>query len=225
MIDQDKREFAQCIRATMGFYGKEVSTEAMVIWYSTLVEFDLADIRRALTMHMRNPDTGQFAPKPADVVRQLQGPTGNRALVAWSKVEKGIQRVGNWRSVAFDDPIIHKVIEDMGGWVKLCGTPTEEELHFQGKEFEKRYQGYAMRGGVGNDFPPKLLGTADAQNILNGYEAEEPMLIGDQAKAMLVLQGGSSEPSIAIGQAGKSVRQLLSDSIPKLTGDNSPVQG
>ena len=37
-----------------------------------------------------------------------------------------MQRVGAYQSVAFDDPVIHAVIEDLGGWTKLCRSDLKE---------------------------------------------------------------------------------------------------
>jgi hypothetical protein len=31
-------------------------------------------------------------------------------------------QVGAYQSVVFDDPLIHLVLEDLGGWIKICST-------------------------------------------------------------------------------------------------------
>jgi len=76
--------------------------------------------------HLMNPDTGQFLPKPADIVRMLGGRTLDRALMAWAKVDKAVRQIGTYESVVFDDALIHRVLHEMGGWVGM-GQKTENE--------------------------------------------------------------------------------------------------
>jgi hypothetical protein len=52
-------------------------------------------------------------PKPADIVRNLQGTASDRSLIAWGKLLEAMRRVGAYRSVAFDDGAIHAAVEDM----------------------------------------------------------------------------------------------------------------
>jgi len=59
-------------------------------------------------------------PKPADIIRAIKGNSQTQSLQAWSKVEDAIRLVGPYRSVVFDDLAIHGVLQEMGGWVKLC---------------------------------------------------------------------------------------------------------
>jgi len=83
-------------------------------------------------------------PKVADVIKMLQGSTQDSALTAWAKVDKAVRSIGTQMSVAFDDPLIHKVIQDMGGWLGL-GQRQEAEWPFVAKEFETRYRGFKAR--------------------------------------------------------------------------------
>jgi hypothetical protein len=80
-------------------------------------------------------------PKPADIVRMIDGSNENQALTAWHKVLYAIQHIGAYESVKFDDPLIHLVINGMGGWTTLCRTNTKE-LHYRYAEFKERYAAY-----------------------------------------------------------------------------------
>jgi hypothetical protein len=57
------------------------------VWWQGLRQFDLDGVRVALGQHCMNPDSGQFPPKIADVVKMMGGSSLDSALVAWSKVE------------------------------------------------------------------------------------------------------------------------------------------
>lgn len=190
MVDdiQTKREFQQILTAVWAIYSKELTKDVIKIYWHSLKQYEIDDIRKAISLHVQNPDNGQFTPKPADLIRVLSGSNSSAAMYAWSKVEKAIRRIGVWQSVIFDDAIIHAVIEDMGGWISLNNV-TEKELPFCANEFEKRYQGYAMRGGV-EDYTRKLTGRAEMGNTVSGHDSQSPILIGDKTKAETVFMNG-----------------------------------
>jgi len=197
MSPQDSIKFASLISNVYAFYRQDHSEFALSVWWEAMKPFDFEAVSDALSRHCVNPDTGQFMPKPADVVRLLRGSTQDGALVAWAKVDRAVRTVGTYRSVAFDDPAINAVLQDMGGWVAL-GAKTEDEWPFVAKEFENRYRGYRQRGEF--DFPKWLPGIAEAQNAQTGQRVEPPVLIGDERKAKLVLQGGSTKQRIGFNQ-------------------------
>lgn len=183
----DRGTFAAMLSAVAAIYGREMSPQVIAIYWAALSAYDLPAVRQALDRHVKNPDSGQFMPKPADVIRMLGGSTQDAALVAWAKVERAIRTVGGYASVVFDDPLIHAVLDEMGGWVRLCDTRTDE-LPFRAKEFENRYRGFALRREV----PPyraRLAGRAETANAALGYDELDLVLIGDEAACRRVMAG------------------------------------
>jgi hypothetical protein len=177
MVDDDKKEFAQFMSGMFAVYNKEVSQMLLRIWFESLRQYDLKAVKDALARHLLNPDNGQFLPKPADVVKLIGGTTIDTALEAWSAVDNAVRTVGTYRSVAFADPIIHKVIQDMGGWIAL-GNKKEDEWAFVAKEFQTRYRGIKTTGQP-VDAPAQLTGIAAQQNSVAGIQyKEQPILIG-----------------------------------------------
>ena len=205
----DRAAFRDLLADAMAFYRRDVSTFALSVWWQACQSFDFEQVAKALTAHAMDPERGQFAPMPADIVRQLQGTRTDRSLVAWGKALDAMQRVGAYTSVAFDDGVIHAVIEDMGGWVALCRT-TMDELPFTQKRFCDTYRAYASRGDV--TYPGLLVGECDANNALKGYRTNPPALIGNPERAKAVMQGGSSQPKTlithVIDAAESGVRRL-----------------
>lgn len=208
MTPQDHEMFAKMLIAVGELYSKEVTPTMISLYFKSLAEYDIKDIGRAFNLHVKNPDNGQFFPKPADIVRMLEGNTENQGMLAWVKVRDAVGRAGPWRTVAFDDPIIHLVIVDMGGWPKLCDMGADDEP-FIAKEFEKRYRSYRAQGRP-SVFPRSLHGLADKAN--SGKYAPQPvLLIGDHNAASNVLALGSEQSSATqIGLA------TVADSLPKL---------
>jgi hypothetical protein len=196
METNDFQKFHDGIAGVMSFYGKSVSRFALDVWWTALRKFDLAAIVDAFNRHLANPDTGQFAPKPADIIRMLQGSTQDSAMRAWAKVDQAVREVGTYCDVVFDDALIHRVIQDMGGWIAL-GTRSEDEWPFVAKEFENRYRGFNARGEC-PPYPATLIGLATAHNSRNGYRAETLVLVGNEQSARQVLRGGSNQPLLGL---------------------------
>lgn len=207
MQAHEYEKFAQILTGVHDFYSKDLSEFSMSVWWEALRPFDVSAVSQAFSRHIANTDTGQFPPKPADVLKMLGGRTQDRALMAWSKVDRAVRSVGNYESVAFDDPVIHRVIHEMGGWIGL-GQKTEDDWPFVAKEFENRYRGYAMRSET-PDYPPTLIGIAEAHNSRNGLATERPRLIGNAGIAAQVMHGGSVVNLIGMARASESTMKAL----------------
>jgi hypothetical protein len=198
MQPSENENFIALIGDVYAFYRQDFSRFAAGVWLQAMQPFDFKAVADALNKHCVNPDNGQFMPKPADIVKMLQGSTQDSGLVAWSKVDAAIRMRGTYVSVVFDDPIIHRVILDMGGWVQIGGK-NESDMPFLKNEFVNRYRGYKMRNET-PPYPPVLVGIAEAQNCKNGFESAQPVLIGNPARAKQVLLGGTTQPLIGFEQ-------------------------
>lgn len=207
MQEDDRQRFSIYLLGCSEYYGKPVGKGVIELYWQGLQQYDMDAIEGAIQRHMQSPDTGQFMPKIADIVRMISGTSADAALIAWSKVDSAVRRVGPYASVVFDDPIIHRALEDMGGWIAL-GTKTDDEWPFVAKEFENRYRGYRSRGEI-PAHRGKMLGIAEAENMKNGYAVPPPTLIGDPAKAQVVLEGGTDKPMIGISMLNKALLHIV----------------
>lgn len=207
MIESEKRQFGEILRDVMSMYGKDITPGVISIWWQAVKGYELSAISQALSRHASNPDSGQFVPKPADVVKHLSGTNASAALIAWSKAEKAIRRIGPYQDVVFDDPIIHLVISDMGGWIQLCEIG-DDELPFKRNEFEKRYQGYKLQGGRA-EYPRMLTGLSRARSDKKfKHMLPPPKTVGDREAALQVYQSGG-ERQLQIGSLPDEVSKVL----------------
>jgi hypothetical protein len=213
MISSDKREFLELLNAVFEMYGKpQPSVQAVAMYFNVLSHISIDDFKSAMNVHSRDTDSGQFVPKPADILRCLQGSKGTQAEVAWSKLDKAVRTVGPHASVVFDDRLIHAVVEDMGGWIKL-GSTGSDEYPFIHNQFVKRYTGYV------NNPPdrvlPKLIGESEHYNSTEGqaHHVAPPRLIGDAQGALLVLKSENGTGRVGVTHIGKDF--LLSLAIPE----------
>lgn len=187
MNDIEKSQFAKSMAAIGEIYGREISEIMVGIYWNALKNYAMPDVQRAFQGHTRDTDSGQFFPKPADLIRHIEGNKDGKALLAWSKVYRAIGSYGRRNSVVFDDPVIHAVITEMGGWVELAGV-TEDEVPFRAKEFEKRYRS-ALITGVSH-CEQILIGMDDAHNMLSGHQDKpHPFYIGNKEQCRLIRRG------------------------------------
>lgn len=201
MQPSDKKRFLTTLTGIADYYAKDLATSTLALYWEGLRQYDIEAVEKAFWAHTQNPDTGQWMPKIADVTKMLQGRTTDQAALAWSKVDAAVRRVGNYQDVVFDDPLIHRTLADMGGWLQLSGK-TDDEWPFVARDFENRYRGYRMRGEV-PEYPPVLIGLANAHNGKEGLRTQPPILIGDQSRAAAVMAGGSTVPLIEMRSAGE----------------------
>jgi len=207
MQASDFDKFREGISGVYAFYGKEVSRFALDVWWRAMAPFELNAIIEAFNRHLVNPDAGQWLPKPADIVRMLEGRSEDAAMVAWSKVDRAVRCIGTGDDVAFDDPLIHRVLHDMGGWIQL-GDKGEAEWPFVAKEFSTRYRGYRMRSER-PEYPRVLTGRYNAQNQVNGQRLARPRLIGDQRRCQAVLRGGVENLVAGFLNGGESAGNVM----------------
>lgn len=219
MTENDQEKFKEGLCGIYAFYDKELSDFALEVWWNALKNYDLKAIVSAFGRHMINTEAGRWLPKPADIVRMLAGSSQDAALVAWAKVDQGVRRVGTYVDVVFDDPLIHRVLHDMGGWIAM-GYKTEDEWPFVAKEFENRYRGFRERSDI-PDYPQKLIGIANAHNESQGLPLQPYVMIGDEKTCNQVLAGGSNKSIVSFTQSENALIHLISDAKKARNGQKS----
>jgi len=198
--------FADMMLLVAEQYSKKPSDGLIALYWQGLKGYDFQAVQDAVGRHLGNTDTGQYMPKIADIIRMMTGSTLDAALVAWAKVDRAVRTVGPYESVVFDDPLIHRVLHDMGGWCGL-GSKTDDEWPFVAREFENRYRGFKSRNER-VDYPAKMIGIHEAHNAKEGHRVAFPTLIGDKAKAQEVLALGTSGAVLmGIARMGDAMRE------------------
>jgi hypothetical protein len=208
MQQSERGAFAQLITDVLAYYRQDASRFVIDLWWNAFSSFDLELVRKAMQRHATDADRGQFAPKVADVVRLLQGTSTDRAALAWGKTLDAMQTVGAYTDVVFDDPAIHAVVQDLGGWPKLCRTDLNE-LGFVQHRFCTSHQAYA--GAQSFDYPRMLSGerSSDGEYAKRGLPVPKPAVIGDRERARLVYQGGGAAGRLLAAGAARLDAQLL----------------
>lgn len=197
MQQSDFRDFSQLVTDVLAYYRQDASRFVLDLWWVACQNFELEQVRAAMQRHATDADHGRFAPKVADVVRILSGTATDRAALAWGKALEAMSSVGSYRDVVFDDPAVHAVIEDLGGWPKVCRTELDE-LSFLQHRFCEGHRAYSGRGTF--DYPRRLMGdrSPDSEYAKKGLPPPKPALVGDPNRARLVYEQGSASGKTAI---------------------------
>lgn len=192
MKQEHFKEFCELLDTVAEQYSKTMTPSLKMLYWQGLHDVEFDAVREALFRHIRNTDKdGDFMPKISNIKKMLEGSTQDSAMVAWAKVDRALRQVGVYESVVFDDPLIHRVLYDMGGWIPL-GTKTEDEWPFVAKEFENRYRGYKSRSEQ-PEYQSRLIGIAEANNEREGFRSDKPMMIGDKNKCLAIMNRGMDQ--------------------------------
>jgi len=203
-------DFRTLLTDVMAYYGKDCSSFTLTVWWGVCQNFDFEQVSKALQRHATDPERGQFAPKVADIVRVLQGTSTDRAAIAWGKVHGAMSSVGAYTDVVFDDPAIHAVIEDLGGWPKICRLEIAELSYLQHR-FQEAHRAYTERGQF--EYMRRLPGdrSPDHEYTSRGIPLPRPALVGVKEKAIAVLQNGNVGSKTRITTLPAEAMRLLAN--------------
>ncbi len=146
MQDQDKSAFRDMMMAAGEVYGREITKPMLQMYFAALAQIGIEQIQGAMMAHMQNPDSGQFFPKPADLIKQITGTTKqqdavieDKAAIAWACIERDIRRIGSYGTLKLEDKQALATVKAMGGWQSICQTETSK-MEWKRKEFIRMYE-------------------------------------------------------------------------------------
>ena len=74
MNDSDKRDFKTLMDMTCDYYGKEHLTPiALKMYFDLMADRTIEQVSQAVTLHMKDPDSGRFMPKVAAFEKHMIG--------------------------------------------------------------------------------------------------------------------------------------------------------
>ena len=146
---------------------KEFSGSRMDIYWNVFKNWEDEKFIRACELVLSSKTISTF-PLPAEIVEQ-DGSIADESLANWLISREVAENVGRNKTVVFDNPVIHSVINAMGGWATFCTCP-ERERPFKQREFERLYKLFKDRG----DHPDRVSGIYESSQITWG---ETPQVV------------------------------------------------
>lgn len=133
----DRERLLQTLAATYAYYERELTEFAVGLWLEDLDSHPIDEVCAAFVRHRRDPQRGQWLPKSADILRQLQGDSAERAVTAWTHLLAEIRRVGAYGRPEIDETT-REALATVGGWGAVCRAD-ERELTWLQRRFAEAY--------------------------------------------------------------------------------------
>ena len=170
-----KEGFTEVINTIAEIYPKDVpSIQGQKIYFvifSKNFESD-EEFMNATLKVLENRVFSSF-PKPAEFLEACKRKDDVEAEITNEQINirQAIKKYGAYANVCFDNPIIHKVIQNLfGSWVKMCRMEIEEFENLMKWDFPKIYKFY--REQKIKEVPLFLEGIATHQNSLGNNKEE-----------------------------------------------------
>lgn len=166
MNDNDKKEFAALLVTAGELYDKTITNALIRLLFDALSRYSIDQVKAAMRVHMLDPDAGRFFPRPADLVRHLEGTSKQReqadadlAELGWQELMAHFRKWGhrqpffgqNPDELVFkpSDPRSSAALDMIGGYRSLKNI-NESDLKWKKKEFVEAF------GTVGRVDPQRL---------------------------------------------------------------------
>ena len=178
--------FINTMNALVEVYPKEApSPNGQKIYFMIFQRnFESDEELQAATYRVLEERVFSSFPKPAEFLEagKRKEDLETKSIKATVELERAINKIGAYRNVAFDDPLIHRCIIDLfGSWPKLCQMDRLELKEAMKWDFPKVYKMRAQEKI--KNIPIYLEGVSTHTNELNGIEEDIKIeYIGDEEK-------------------------------------------
>jgi len=155
----DRERLLTTLAAVYAFYERELTELACEFWCDDMGNFPVDAVERAFAAHRRDPERGQWLPKPADIIRQLQGDTTQRAALAWGEA-LDCARAGG-AGYARLQPATRAALDSIGGMLALRRAD-DSQVSFLQRQFVAAHKAEQHRDSA----HALLLGAPAASELL-----------------------------------------------------------
>ena len=156
MTERDSDRFRLLMVGLAEVFGGDVSEAKLTIYYAALEDLTLETVERAVKLLVKSRTTASF-PKPAELRQAVEGTGDERAMLALSAVDPYVRQRETYQTLVFDDPVIHAVVERMGG-IDEMGL----DWPYKHKEFLTLYR--ALTHTPPAMLPDRIIGSHEADN-------------------------------------------------------------
>ena len=190
MTNNDRPAFAALMKAMGETFGNTApSKEKVELFFQAMSDLSIEQLKTAVLSLINTRTITSTFPVPGEIRAALSG--GDKAaMIALDKAEKAASHIGAYDSVVFDDPVIHMVIDSMGGWPKFCVPDDDQDWHWHQKEFKRLYDAFSK---TPRQCPRVLAGRSGLVNGSNGRE--------DGARVRMIGEGHAAPAWKSISEA------------------------
>ncbi len=141
------REFAARLGKTAEAYGIVLTPMRIRIYARALADLTKEEFTRAIGSAVRQC---KFFPTVADIRAAVEAPVQDRALMAWSWLQRKAEDIGIYQTLECDDPALVHALEDVfGAWPAYCEMKDGPAMAMKRQEFLASYKAAAHQLGRG----------------------------------------------------------------------------
>jgi hypothetical protein len=198
MTPDDAPQFARLLGGLGEVFNEPMSEIRARLYFEALKDLPLASIEAAVSRLIQG---ARFFPKPAEIRETLEGSVEDRARESWRRLLGALEHVGTYESVDFGDPILHAVVESLGGWHQAWAWERVDGPELLGieRDFVSLYRLYSQRR-PSRAASPVLLGQHSLRNrqlgaaVRGEIPAEVVVRVGSVGQALERRAVAASEP-------------------------------
>lgn len=179
--------FAHILMKISETYDIEFTDAKVAIWTKLIRDqFDIDSIEKAVHRYMSDPDSGQYKPVPASIIKFITGSRKNKTFDALTAVQYAVTVASSRQSVCFSDAVINAAIAQTGGWPGAYSRLSDDAMRDDYLDaFRVAYDRISVAPGT---HPAYLLGRAaessfepigDVSAVMHvattGYDPKKPM--------------------------------------------------
>lgn len=142
----DRQDFARIIGRLFLAFHVEATVALISVYWEALKDLPMPGIQSAVAKIIQNKADG-YRPVPGQIRKEVFGDIQPRAMIAWQQLNQAIMSVGAYRDPTFDDPAIGAIVQQHGGWIRICGMPSDEFDNWFRKYFFADYETIRSHAG------------------------------------------------------------------------------
>lgn len=144
----DGNKFRELITMINVNYDVDFTETQVLLWWNLFKPHSVQSFEQAVYQHISCPDNGMFTPKPANIMKFINGTTKqneqqieDKAELAWHVIQGEVRRIGSYGTLKLEDKQALAAVQAIGGWKSICAL-TNDKLTWAHKEFIAAYQNY-----------------------------------------------------------------------------------
>lgn len=217
MFEPDFDQFVDMLDAAYSLHSKTLPATAKALFFRSLASYPLMVVRAAIDAHVKDSQRGQFPPKPADLIAQIEGAAGNDARPgpeeAWAVA---VQAFDESSTVMLNE----EIAEALGIARPIFELGDEVGARMAFKEVYTKLLAQARSNGVAAKWWPSLGSDVEGRNEVLRKAVSEGLLPGTSSVAQAALRGPVDlvpllESSIESASSKPEARETL-DALRKL---------
>lgn len=174
MQKHEEVEFKEILIGLGEYYDKKITESLIKIYWYDLKLLSIEQFKQAASTHRMNTDNGQFFPKTADLMRQINGTSKqieqsieSNAEIAWAEIMQCLRVNGSYGGLKIENKQAIASLKSFTTWKDFCTMDVSKQTWAK-KEFISMYSTY--ENTPLEMLPSSLPGLVELENHKEKYQ-------------------------------------------------------